>query len=68
MVPDFVKVAGPFHVVKIANSKLDECRWLVKNEALGHRGHKTDPMGALWKPARLDRQEERPVRLADVEQ
>jgi hypothetical protein len=26
MVPDAVQVADPFHVVKVANSKLDECR------------------------------------------
>jgi transposase len=38
------QVADPFHVVKLANSKLDECRRRVQNETLGHRGHKTDPL------------------------
>ena len=30
--------------VKLANSKLDECRRRVQNETLGHRGHKHDPL------------------------
>jgi len=34
----------PFHVVKLANSKLDECRRRVQNETLGHRGRKDDPL------------------------
>ncbi|MGQ0616082.1 MAG: ISL3 family transposase, partial [Acidimicrobiia bacterium] len=44
MVPDAVQVADPFHVVKLANSKLDECRRRVQNETVGHRGHKDDPL------------------------
>jgi transposase len=44
MTPDAVQVADPFHVVKVANTKLDECRRRVQNETLGHRGHKTDPL------------------------
>lgn len=36
-------MADPFHVVKHANSKLDECRRRVQNETLGHRGRKDDP-------------------------
>ena len=44
MMPDAVQVADPFHVVKVANTKLDECRRRVQNETLGHRGHKTDPL------------------------
>ena len=42
--PDATLVADPFHVVKHANSKLDECRRRVQNETLGHRGRKTDPL------------------------
>jgi transposase len=38
--PDAVQVADPFHVIKLANSKLDECRRRVQNETLGHRGRK----------------------------
>ena len=41
MLPDAEVVIDPFHVVKHANSKLDECRRRVQNETLGHRGHKT---------------------------
>lgn len=42
--PDAVQVADPFHVVKLANTKLDECRRRVQNETLGHRGRKDDPL------------------------
>lgn len=38
------QVADPFHVVKHANTKLDECRRRVQQDTLGHRGHKTDPL------------------------
>ena len=44
MLPDATQVADPFHLVKLANSKLDECRRRVQNETLGHRGHKADPL------------------------
>jgi transposase len=42
--PDATQVADPFHLVKLANSKLDECRQRVQNETLGHRGRKGDPL------------------------
>ena len=44
MVPEATLVADPFHVVKLANAKLDECRRRVQNETLGHRGRKSDPL------------------------
>jgi transposase len=44
MLPDAVQVADPFHVVKLANTALDECRRRVQNETLGHRGRKHDPL------------------------
>ena len=44
MLPDAVQVADPFHVIKLANQKIDECRRRVQNESLGHRGRKTDPL------------------------
>ena len=44
MLPDVVQVADPFHVVKLANSALDECRRRVQNDTLGHRGRKHDPL------------------------
>jgi transposase len=43
-VPGATQVADPFHVVKLANEKLDECRRRVQNETLGHRGRKSDPL------------------------
>jgi transposase len=39
-----IQVADPFHLVKLANSKLDECRRRVQQDTLGHRGHKDDPL------------------------
>jgi len=44
MLPHATQVADPFHVVKLAGAKLDECRRRVQNETLGHRGHKHDPL------------------------
>jgi transposase len=44
MVPDAILVADPFHLVRHANAKLDECRRRVQNETLGHRGRKHDPL------------------------
>ena len=44
MVPGATMVADPFHVTKLANTKLDECRRRVQNETLGHRGRKNDPL------------------------
>jgi transposase len=44
MLPHAVQVADPFHVVRLANSKLDECRRRVQNEIVGHRGRKDDPL------------------------
>ena len=44
MVPGATLVADPFHVTKLANTKLDECRRRVQNETLGHRGRKSDPL------------------------
>jgi len=44
MVPGATQVADPFHVVKLANTALDECRRRVQDDTLGHRGHKTDPL------------------------
>jgi transposase len=46
MLPQTVQVADPFHVVKLANTALDECRRRVQNETLGHRGRRDDP---LWR-------------------
>jgi transposase len=44
MLADAVQIADPFHLVKLANTKLDEVRRRVQNETLGHRGRKTDPL------------------------
>ncbi len=44
MLPEAVQVADPFHLIKLANQRLDEVRRRVQNETLGHRGHKTDPL------------------------
>lgn len=44
MLPDATQVADPFHLVKLANTRLDEVRRRVQHETLGHRGHKNDPL------------------------
>jgi transposase len=44
MLPDAVQIADPFHVVKLANGAVDECRRRVQNETCGHRGRKDDAM------------------------
>ncbi len=44
MLPDAVQIADPFHLVRLANQRLDECRRRVQNQTLGHRGRKTDPL------------------------
>jgi transposase len=43
-VPQATQVADPFHLIKLANLKLDECRRRVQNELAGHRGRKDDPL------------------------
>ena len=44
MLPHAGQVADPFHVVKLANQRLDEVRRRVQHDTLGHRGHKDDPL------------------------
>jgi transposase len=44
VLPFAVQVADPFHLVKLANERLDEVRRRVQNQTLGHRGHKHDPL------------------------
>jgi transposase len=38
------QVADKFHVIKLANERVDETRRRVQNEVLGHRGRKNDPL------------------------
>lgn len=42
--PHVIQIADPFHVIKIANQRLDEARRRTQNETLGHRGRKDDPL------------------------
>ena len=44
VLPNALHVADPFHVVRLANQRLDEVRRRVPNETLGHRGRKRDPL------------------------
>jgi transposase len=44
MLPAAEQVADPFHVHKLAGTRLDECRRRVQNETMGHRGRKDDPL------------------------
>ena len=36
--------SDPFHIVRLANGALDDCRRRTQNEATGHRGRKGDPL------------------------
>jgi transposase len=47
MLPNAVQVADPFHLIKLANQRLDDVRRRVQNETVGHRGHKNDPLYRL---------------------
>ena len=44
VLPNALQVADPFHVIRLANQRLDEVRRRVQNETLGHRGRKEDPL------------------------
>ena len=44
MPPTAVQVSGPFYLVRLANTALDECRRRMQNELFGHHGRKDDPL------------------------
>lgn len=44
-----LRVADPFHVVRVANRCLDKVRRRVQQETLGRRGHKDDPLYRIRK-------------------
>ncbi len=44
-----VRVADPFHVVRVGNRCLDKVRRRVQNETLGHRGRSKDPLYRIRK-------------------
>jgi transposase len=44
-----VRVADPFHVVRVANRVVDKVRRRVQQETLGHRGRKGDPLYRIRK-------------------
>ena len=44
VLPNASQVADPFHVIRLANQRLDEVRRRVQNETLGYRGRKHDPL------------------------
>ena len=44
-----IRVADPFHVVRVANRALDTVRRRVQNHTLGHRGRKRDPLFGIRK-------------------
>ena len=43
-VPDAVAVMDPFHVIRLAGDRLDDCRRRVQLATCGHRGKKGDPL------------------------
>lgn len=44
-----IRVADPFHVVRVANRCLDQVRRRVQQATLGHRGRKRDPLYRIRK-------------------
>jgi len=44
-----IRVADPFHVVRVGNRCVDQVRRRVQNETLGHRGRKDDPLYRIRK-------------------
>ena len=66
MVPGMTQVADPFHVVRHANAKLDECCRRVQNETLGHRSRKGDPLSIGSGPAHHGRRTPRRLRREDL--
>ena len=44
VIPHARQIADPFHVVRLANARLDQVRRRVQNETLGHRGRAGDPL------------------------
>ena len=44
-----LRVADPFHVVRVGNRCVDRVRRRVQNETLGHRGRKADPLFRIRK-------------------
>ena len=44
-----IRVADPFHVVRVGNRCLDKVRRRVQNETLGHRGRTHDPLYRIRK-------------------
>lgn len=44
VLPDATQVADKFHVIELANERVDETRRRVQNEVFGHRGRKDDPL------------------------
>jgi hypothetical protein len=63
--PHVVQVADPFHVVKLANSKLDECRRRVQNETFGHYVGDLvkSPASGLCQPAWVSMRSRRPSKI-----
>jgi len=49
MLSHVLRVADPFHVVKLANKALDDVRRRVQTEQTGHRGRKDDPLYRIRK-------------------
>jgi len=48
-IPHTAQVADPFHVVRLANNRLDEVRRRTQNQTLGHRSRKDNPRYRIHK-------------------
>lgn len=44
MLPEARQIVDRFHLIRLCNRRLDECRRRIQNQTLGHRGRKGDPL------------------------
>ena len=52
VLPHARQIADPFHVVRLANDRLDQVRRRTQQETLGHRGRKGDPLYQIRRGSR----------------
>lgn len=67
--PDATIVVDHFHAARLANQAIDDCRRRVRQDSLGHRDRKDDPLSRIRRTLLVaherlsERQQERVVRL-----
>lgn len=44
VLPGARQIVDRFHLIRLANERIDDCRRRIQNQTLGHRGRKADPL------------------------